>query len=195
MTQLNKRYDTLLDVIVPAKGILIDIALIAGFAILTALCAQLSFWIGPVPITGQPFAVLTSGAVLGSKRGALAQLSYLAVGATGLPFWFAFGGVPGIARLLGPTGGYLIGFVAAAYLTGWLCERGWDRRVGTSSLAMLCGCVCYYIFALPWLANFTGFESVLKVGLYPFIPGDLIKIILAAIALPSAWRLLNINGQ
>ena len=195
MRHSDKLDITMIDIIIPARGIWVNVALVAGFAILTALCAQLSFWIGPVPITGQTFAVLISGAILGSRCGALAQLSYLLIGTTGLPFWFAAGGAPGIARLLSPTGGYLMGFVAAAYLTGWLCERGWGRRVWTSSLAMLCGSACYYLFALPWLARFTGFESVLKIGLYPFIPGDLIKIGFAAMALPSAWHLLHTNEQ
>ena len=191
----DTKYNSLIDAIVPTRGIITDIALISGFAVLTALCAQLCFWIGPVPITGQTFAVLVSGAVLGSKRGALSQLSYLAIGITGMPFWFAAGGVPGIARLMGPTGGYLMGFVAAAYLTGWLSERGWDKNLWTASLAMLFGCACYYIIALPWLAHFTGIEHVLQAGLYPFIPGDLMKLTLAAIALPAAWRLLRINGR
>jgi len=193
MRQSVKRYNTLIDIAVPGQGIWLDIALISGFAVLTALCSQVSLWIGPVPITGQTFAVLLSGAILGSRRGALAQLSYITIGATGIPFWFAAGGVPGIARLIGPTGGYLIGFVAAAYLTGWLCEKGWDRKVWTAASAMLCGSACIYLFGLPWLAGFTGFESVLKAGLFPFIAGDMIKMVLAAIALPSAWRLSHIN--
>jgi len=193
MKLFEKRNSTLIDAILPGQALWVDTALVAGFAVLTALCSQLSFWIGPVPITGQTFAVLISGAALGSRRGALAQLSYVAVGVTGLPFWFAAGGAPGIARLLGPTGGYLIGFVAAAFITGWLCERGLDRKVWTTTLTMLCGSACIYVFGLSWLVGFTGFESVLKVGLYPFITGDLIKIVLAAIALPSAWRLSHIN--
>ena len=195
MKYSNTKHDSLIDVIVPIKGFAADVTLIAGFAVLTAFCAQLSFWIGPVPVTGQTFAVLVSGAILGSKRGALSQLSYLTVGITGMPFWFAAGGVPGIARLLGPTGGYLIGFVAAAYIVGWLSERGWDKNFGTASLAMLFGCACYYIIALPWLASFIGVGQVLQAGLYPFIFGDLIKLTLAAITLPTAWHFLHINGR
>ena len=192
---LNMKCESLIDVIVPVKGITTDVALIAGFAAMTAMCAQVSFWIGPVPVTGQTFAVLVSGAILGSRRGALSQLSYLLVGITGMPFWFAAGGVPGIARLLGPTGGYLIGFVAAAYLTGWLSEKGWDKNLWTASLAMVFGCTCYYVIALPWLAHFTGSDQVLQVGLCPFILGDLIKLTAASLALPMAWRLLRLKGQ
>ncbi len=141
---------TLMDAVFPKKGLLRDAALIVGFSCLTALLAQISFWIGPVPITGQTLAVLLAGALLGSCRGALSQLSYLAIGATAIPYWFALGGPPGIARLLGPTGGYLIGFVAAAFVVGWLAERGWDRRLWTAVLAMVIGNITIYIFGLPW---------------------------------------------
>jgi len=193
MKQSIRRHNTLIDLIVPDQRIWIDAALVAGFAIFTAVCSQLSFWIGPVPVTGQTFAVLLSGAILGSRRGALAQMSYLAIGITGIPFWFAAGGVPGIARILGPTGGYLIGFIPAAFIVGWLCEKGWDRKVWTTALAMLCGSACIYLFGLPRLSGFTGYQAVLTTGLYPFIAGDIIKIVLAAIALPSAWRLSRIQ--
>lgn len=194
MKQYPNKSCTLIDVLIPAHGIGVDAAIIIGFATLTALCSQISFWIGPVPITGQTFAVLLSGAILGSRRGALAQLSYLAIGVTGIPFWFAAGGLPGIARIMGPTGGYLIGFVAVAFITGWLCEKGWDKNIWTAVLAMLCGDACLYLFGLPWLASFTGYDSALKVGFCPFVAGDIIKIMLAAVALPSAWRLSQIRG-
>ena len=181
----------LMDAAVPRTGLLWDAALVIGFACLTALCAQISFWIGLVPITGQTFAVLLSGALLGSRRGALSQLSYLAIGVTGIPYWFALGGVPGIARLIGPTGGYLIGFVAAAFVVGWLAERGWDRRVWTAIPAMLVGSAVFYTFGLLWLSHFVPAGKVLQAGLYPFIVGDAIKILVAALALPSGWLLLR----
>jgi len=180
-----------MDVAISRTGLLWDAVLVIGFACLTAAFAQISFWIGPVPITGQTFAVLLAGALLGSRRGALSQLSYLAVGATGIPYWFALGGPPGIARLVGPTGGYLIGFVAAAFLVGWLAERGWDRRVWTVVPAMLGGSVVYYIFGLSWLAHFVSEGTLLQTGLYPFIAGDLIKVAAAALILPSGWLLLR----
>jgi biotin transporter BioY len=144
-----------------------------------------------VPITGQTFAVLVTGALLGSRRGALSQLSYLAIGATGIPFWFALGGPPGIARLVGPTGGYLIGFVAVAFVVGWLAERGWDRRVWTAALAMLAGESVLYVFGLLWLVHFVPVDKVLQVGLYPFVIGDLVKLAAAALILPSGWLLLR----
>jgi len=167
------------------------VALVLGFACLTAAFAQISFWIGPVPITGQTFAVLVAGALLGSRRGALSQLSYLAIGATGIPYWFALGGPPGIARLVGPTGGYLIGFVAVAFLVGWLSERGWDRRVWTAIPAMLAGETVLYLFGLLWLWHFVSADKVLQVGLYPFMVGDLIKVVAAALILPAGWSLLR----
>jgi biotin transporter BioY len=180
-----------MDAAISRTGLLWDAVLVVGFACLTATFAQVSFWIGPVPVTGQTFAVLLTGALLGSRRGALSQLSYLAVGATGIPYWFALGGPPGIARLVGPTGGYLIGFVAVAFLVGWLAERGWDRRVWTAALAMLAGETVLYVFGLTWLARFVPAENVLQVGLYPFVIGDLMKVAAAALMLPSAWLLLR----
>ena len=180
----------MLDMVFPRAGVLRDVVLIGSFAILTALCARISLWIGPVPITGQTFAVLLAGALLGSRRGALSQLTYMAVGATGIPFWFAPGGAPGIARLVGPTGGYIVGFVAAAFVVGWLVERGWDRQPAKAALAMLAGLAVIYLFGLTWLTRFCP-ETVLQVGLYPFIPGEVIKLSLVALVLPGGWRLFN----
>ena len=110
------------------------------------------------------------------------------MGLAGLP-WFARGG--GMAYLMSPTFGYIIGFVLAAYSIGWLCERGFDRQVKTAILAMLIGNILLYIPGLLWLAKFIGFGKVLSVGLYPFIPGDLLKILLAGLALPMGWRLIK----
>ena len=180
-----------IDAVVPKTGLLWNATLVIGFACLTALFAQISFWVGPVPITGQTFAVLLAGMVLGSRRGALSQLSYLAIGATGIPFWFALGGPVGAARLIGPTGGYLMGFVIAAFVIGWLAERGWDKHVWTTIPAMLIGCIVYYVFGLLWLTKFVPQNTVLQAGLYPFIIGDLIKVIVAATVIPSGWMLLR----
>ena len=182
---------TFMDVAISRTGLLWDAVLVAGFACFTAAFAQISFWIGPVPITGQTFAVLLAGALLGSRRGALSQLTYLAIGATGIPYWFALGGPPGIARLVGPTGGYLVGFVAAAFVVGWLAERGWDRRVWMAIPAMLGGSIVIYIFGLSWLSHFVPGDAVLQAGLYPFVIGDLIKVVAAALILPSGWMLLR----
>lgn len=120
---------------------------------------------------------------------ALALLLYVLQGVAGLPF-FA-GGASGIARLLGPTGGYLIGFVFAAALTGWLSERGWDRRFLSTLLAMALGNAVIYLLGLPWLAQTVGWERAMAVGLLPFLPGDALKAVLAALMLPGAWVIIQ----
>ena len=160
-------------------------------SLLIALMAQVSIPLSftPVPITGQTFGVLLIGALYGSRQGALSVGLYLIEGALGLPV-FA-GGAKGINRLLGPTGGYLLGFIAAAWVVGWLCEHGWDRRVSTAALAMGIGNTVIYLFGLPWLACFIEPKKVLVAGLIPFIPGDLIKLMLAATALPAGWKLIR----
>jgi len=184
---------TMMDAIFPKATLVRDVLLILSFSALTALSAQIAFYIGPVPITGQTFSVLLAGALLGSRRGALSQLTYLGVGAMGAPIFAGWHG--GIGVLMGPTGGYLIGFVAAAFVVGFLAERGWDRRFWSMALAMLIGNIVIYAFGLPWLANFVPSGSVLAAGLYPFIPGDLTKLVLATPALPSGWALVNRLGR
>jgi biotin transport system substrate-specific component len=134
-------------------------------------------------------AVLAVGACLGRRRGALSVLTYLAQGIAGLPV-FA-GGMSGLAYLLGPTGGYLVGFVVAAYVTGMLAERGWDRRVGTAFVALLLGTLALYTIGLTWLSVFVGVKAVMPLGLYPFIPGDLVKIICATLVLPAGRTFLS----
>jgi biotin transport system substrate-specific component len=168
-----------------------DVALIIGGSLLIGLCAHVTIWLpfSPVPITGQTFAVLMIGSLLGGRRGCLAVLAYIMEGAAGLPV-FAVGAGPAV--LLGPTGGYLFGFIPAVYITGRLAEKGWDRRIGTTVLAMVLGNLAIYTFGLLWLCCLTGFNTMaLTLGLYPFIVGDLVKIILAAILLPSGWKLLS----
>ena len=183
---------TLLDAVLPRTNVWLDVALVVGFSALTALCARLVIPMWPVPVTGQTFAVLLAGALLGSRRGALCMLAYLAQGAMGLPV-FA-GGMGGVAYMMGPTGGYLFGFVAMAFAVGWLVERGWDRQVLTAALAMAVGSVVMYAFGLAWLAKFVPGEKLLGVGLVSFIPGDLFKLALAAVLLPSGWALLRRFG-
>ena len=168
-----------------------DAACVVSGSLLVALSAQVAIPLpfSPVPITGQTLAALLIGALLGRRLGAVALLLYLAEGAIGLPV-FAGGGV-GLARLAGPTGGFLVGLVVAAYLVGALAERGWVRRPATTVLAMLFGNVVIYAFGLTWLARFLGAGQVLAAGLLPFIPGDLLKLALAAALLPSGLALLG----
>ena len=188
---------TMMDALFPRATLARDMLLIFGFVAVTALGAQVAFYIGLVPITGQTFAVLIAGALLGSKRGALSQLTYLGMGAMGAPIFAGWQGGPAV--LMGPTGGYLVGFVAAAFVVGFLAERGWDRRTWSMALAMLIGNSVIYAIGLPWLSiwlgHFASADSVLAIGLYPFIPGDLLKLVLAAVALPSGWALLNRFGR
>ena len=117
------------------------------------------------------------------------MLVYLVEGLAGLPVFS--GGAAGLARLAGPTGGYLVGFIAAACVTGLLAERGWDRRVEPTISAMLLGNAVIYAFGLPWLALFAGVARVVALGLQPFVSGDLLKLLLAATFLPFGWKLLG----
>jgi biotin transport system substrate-specific component len=179
---------TLADVAWPRAGLFRDTLLVVGASLATALAARIAVplpW-SPVPITGQTFAVLLSGAVLGARRGFAAQLLYLAQGALGLPV-FAGGGA-GLASLVGPSGGYLLAFPLAAAVTGLLAERGWDRRFATTFLALLAGSAVVFALGLAWLARFVPAQHLLATGLWPFVPGDLIKSALAAVAFPAAWR-------
>lgn len=168
-----------------------DAALVLAGSVLVALTAQVAVPLPftPVPITGQTFGVLFVGALLGSRRGALALAAYLLEGAAGLPV-FAAGGST-VAWLGGPTAGYLWSYPAAAWLAGRLAERGWDRRPATAALALGAANAVIYAVGLPWLAFFVGSERVLAAGFFPFLAGDLVKIALAAGALAGAWRVLG----
>ena len=149
--------------------------------------ARIEIPLKPVPVTGQTLAVLLAAAALGRRRGVTSVVLYLGAGLFGLPV-FAAGGA-GLPHLLGPTGGYLIGFIPAAYLVGWLSERGWDRRVLTTVLAMLLGSSLIYLFGVSWLAVFIGWEKAVSAGMVPFLLGDFLKILVAALALPLTWSL------
>ncbi|HTM58148.1 MAG TPA: biotin transporter BioY [Candidatus Udaeobacter sp.] len=182
---------TLADVAWPRAGALQNLLLIGAASFVTAAAAQLAIpvpW-SPVPITGQTFAVLLAGATLGPRRAFASQILYLAEGAAGLPF-FA-GGAGGAAILAGPTGGYLIAFPFAAALTGFLAARGWDRRFLGTLAAMLLGSAVIFGIGLIDLARFVPAGRLLAAGLLPFVPGDLIKSALAALAFPAAWRLTH----
>ena len=178
---------TLADVAWPRVGFLRDTLLVLAASVATALAAQVAvpFAWTPVPLTGQTFAVLLSGAVLGARLGFIAQVVYLLEGGLGLPL-FA-GGATGVVKLVGPTGGYLMAFPFAAALTGFLAERGWDRRFLTTFGALLLGSAVIFAFGLLWLARFLPAQQLLTSGLLPFIPGDLLKSGLASAAFPAAW--------
>ena len=190
---------TYADILRPAtreRALAYDAALALGGSLALALSAKVSAPFFPVPITAQTLVVLLLGALLGARRGAMAVLAYLAEGASGLPV-FA-GGMAGPLYMAGPTGGYLVGFVGAAWLTGRLAEYGWDRRTGTTVLAMLAGDAVLFAAGVAWLSLWCGFigtKGALAVGLWIFLPGEALKIAAAALALPAGGRLLGRTGR
>lgn len=165
--------------------------LVIVFSLFIAACAQFTIHIGPVPITGQSFAVLLTGALLGSRLGAAAVIAYLIEGAVGLPF-FAGGGA-GIVRFFGPTGGYLVAFPAAAFIVGAFAEHGWDKRYPTAVAAMAIGSAVILFGGWAWFAVLTNTPPVaaFKLAVLPFLVGDVVKIALAAAVLPTGWALLR----
>ena len=178
--------------ILPQRRV-ITATLVVGFALLTAAAAQIVIHTpySPVPITGQTFAVLLTGAVLGSRAGAASQFLYIAMGAIGLPFYA--GGESGWDTATGATGGYLFGFIVAAYAVGYLAERKQDRQFATSVGAFLTGNLIIYVFGVAWLMyklNWGVVEGVEK-GVALFVIGDTVKILLAAGLMPAAWKLAD----
>ncbi len=195
----------LADLVTPARprvlAYAVDAVLVVTGAALVALSAQLTVPFWPVPLTAQTFAVLLVGTALGPVRGASALALYVVVGVLGLPV-FA-GGAHGSLLAL-PSGGYLVGFVVASALVGLLARRAWDRRPTGMLGAFLAGTAAIYAVGLPWLYlslqqlgagvwhGAMGFDTLLGAtlgtGLLPFLLGDLVKAILAALLVPLAWR-------
>jgi biotin transport system substrate-specific component len=177
--------------VLPRAGLLADILLVVAGAALVALAAQVRIPLDPVPITGQTFAVLLVGASLGAVRGLSSLVLYSLAGIAGAPVFQEQN--HGWEYFAGATGGYIVGFVLAAAATGWLAERRWDRRFSSAVAAMLTGNVIVYLFGLPWLAYAANYDllTTLQKGLAPFLPGDLVKLYLAAALLPGAWRLVD----
>ena len=189
-------HGTLAEVLWPSETagrLLRNVILAVGGTLVLALSAKIQVPFYPVPMTMQTFVVLAIGMAFGWRLGAATLLLYLAQGAAGLP---VFAGTPekgiGLAYMLSGTGGYLIGFVMAAALCGWLAERGWDRHMATTAAAMLIGNVVIYLPGLLWLGTLFGWDKpILEWGLAPFLLGDLTKLALAAIVLPAAWKLVG----
>jgi biotin transport system substrate-specific component len=181
----------------------IKVAAVALLAAMTAAAAQISVPLPftPVPFTLQPMVVLLGGAVLGARLGMAAQILYLLAGIAGLPVFAASAVLPqGALRLLGPTGGYLMAYPFAAFVAGYLAERGFDRRYLTSVVAMAAGLTIVFAFGVTWLALFArpagaGFDAALRTGLYPFVPADIFKIFLAAAVMPALWKLTGRAGR
>ncbi len=194
MLQADAARETLIDQLWPTgqlpNYVRATLLAIAGTALLwLSAKIQVPFW--PVPMTMQTFVVLTLGMALGWRLAGATLLLYLAEGAVGLP---VFAGTPdkgiGLAYMVGGTGGYLVGFLLAALVCGFLAERGWDRRFVTTVTAMLVGNVLIYIPGLLWLGLLFGWDRpILEWGLTPFILGDVTKVALAANVLPMTWKL------
>jgi biotin transport system substrate-specific component len=230
--QAQSQVKTFVDMVIPGQGILRNTALIIGFAVFTAMAAQISAtppgwyadafaWLGlpiegtPVPITGQTLAIGITGAALGSYRAMASIMLYMLAGIAGLPVYagsvskvvsgeVAFGATNGslwsdTSFLSIPSGGYIVGFIAAAYFIGWLAERGWDRSILRIALALLTGNIIIYLIGLPWLFAVLNeipslnmdLAKTLQFGLWPFIPGDILKLAIATAAIPGAWKLLG----
>jgi len=187
---------TVADVLRPHRkvnALAYNMLLVLGGSLLIAASAQMKLWLpfSPVPVTGQTFAVLVIGMLFGPGRGCLCVVVYLLQGVAGFGV-FAAPGPGGLALLVGPTGGYLLGFAPAAFVTGFLAQRAWDRRVATTIAAMILGNLVIYAFGLIRLWFLTGTAGgLLTVGVYPFLVGDCVKILLAALVLPSGWKLLK----
>jgi biotin transport system substrate-specific component len=180
----------------------IRVASVLFLTALTAAAAQVSVPLPftPVPFTLQPMVVLVGAAALGPRLGAASQALYLVLGVAGLPVFAASPLLPhGAARLLGPTGGYLLAYPFAAYVTGWLAVRGFDRRYLTSLLAMLAGLVVLFAGGVLWLAYVApgtagqsiGLRAALAAGFFPFIGADVLKVFVAAAVLPAAWKFVR----
>ena len=180
----------------------IRIAAVLFVTALTAAAAQISvpLPVTPVPFTLQPMVVLLGGAALGSRLGMSSQALYLLAGVAGLPVFAASPVLPqGIGRLLGPTGGFLLSYPVAALVAGWLAERTFDRRYLTSILAMSCGLAIIFACGVAWLAWFAqpaplGLSVALRTGLYPFLPADIVKILIASAILPGVWTLVGFHA-
>ena len=171
-----------------------DVVLVVGFAAFTGLAAQLAIKLPftPVPITGQTFAVLLGAAALGWRRALAGMVLYLALGLTPWVPWFAEGS-GGADMLQAPSFGYIVGFLVAAALVGWLAERGWDRTPPRTVVTMVAGNLVIYAFGLPFLMATldVGLATGLELGVTPFLAGDALKILLAAGLLPGAWALVG----
>jgi biotin transport system substrate-specific component len=188
---------TLLDLIDRSR--VRDVVAVVGFALLTALAAQITIPLGftPVPITGQTFVVLLAGGVLGANRGALSMGLYVALGAIGLPFYAEGSG--GWTAATGATAGYLVGFVVAAFVVGKMAEHGQDRKLSTSIPAFLAGTLIIYGMGAGWLAHDLGLpltaaageSSAISLGVAPFLVGDILKALLAGVLMPAAWRFIE----
>jgi biotin transport system substrate-specific component len=179
---------TLVDTLLPRKTIARDVIVVLGFGAFIALSAQVSIPLPYVPITGQTLAIFLAALALGSRLGTLSVLAYLGYAAIGLPVLAE--GKTLFPAIFGPTGGFIVGFVLAAFALGWLTDRGWSRSLVLVFAGMLIASIVLYVPGLLWLSKFVGMDTF-KYGLTPFIAGDAVKAVLAALLLPAAWRIIG----
>lgn len=180
-----------------ARSLAVDATLVLAGVAFVALLAKVSFFIGPVPITGQTLGVIIVGASLGAVRGAASLTTYLLLGLAGLPI-FA-GPIAGPAYVLSPSFGFIIGFIPAAFLAGWFAERAWDRKPLLAFAGFVIASIIPFVIGIPYmafiLATVMGVAitpaSVLDAGLWPFIVPGLIKAAFAAVLIPAAWALVR----
>lgn len=190
---------TLVDRVIP-RTLLSDVALVVAGTALVAALAQVAIPLWPVPVTGQTLAVLLVGASLGAARGAASLGLYALLGAIGLPIYSD--AASGWSVLVGPTGGYIIGFVLSAAIVGWAAERRWDRGWLKAAVTFIGGSLVVFAVGLPWLSYSLGgfglpndLQSTLVAGFYPFIVGGLIKAGIAAALLPAIWKAVERNDR
>lgn len=187
----------LADALVARRGLAVDTALVAAGALIVALCAQVEIPLPLVPITGQTLGVILVGAALGSRRGAAAMVAYLVAGLAGLPVFAGFSG--SLAAIALPSFGFILGFIPAAFLTGWFAERHWDRTPIRAMVGFVLASAIPFLVGVPYMAAIMAtvlhlpidLPTVLSAGLWPFIPGGLVKAALAAVLIPLAWRLVR----
>ena len=180
-----------------ARAFAVDVALVLAGTALVALLAKVSFFIGPVPITGQTLGVIVVGAALGARRGAASLTTYLLIGLAGLPV-FA-GPVAGPAYVLSPSFGFILGFIPAAFAAGWFAERAWDRKPWLAFVGFVAASIIPFLIGVPYmafiLATVVGVAvtpaSVLDAGVWPFLVPGLIKAAFAAVLVPAAWALVR----
>ena len=188
------RRPVLADALAPHRTLLRDVLLVLAGVVVVAVLAQVTIPLPLVPITGQTLGVLLVGAALGSRRGAAALTTYMLAGLAGAPVFAEFTGGP--ATLLSPSFGFVIGFVPAAFLAGWFAERAWDRRPLLAMAGFVAASAVPFLVGVPYLAMIlnavmgvdAGLGAVLAAGLWPFIPGGLVKAALAAVLIPAAWK-------
>lgn len=195
-SSLTTHGTVLADHLVTNRSTAANIALIGAGAATVALLAQVEIPMWPVPITGQTLGVMLVGATLGAWRGAAALLTYLVAGLAGLPVFAGLTG--GIASVAKPSFGFIIGFVFAAALIGWLAQHNWDRRPLLSLVAFFGASLVPFVFGVPYmwvaleqLGTDMNFALAMQYGVTPFIIGGIVKWLLAAALLPLAWRLVR----